>query len=135
MKIAIPIWEDKVSPVFDTAGKLLVVEVKDHKEIARIVYHIGEEDLSWKCHRIKGLEPDVVICGAISHLFLNMLKGVELPIIQYISGKIEEIIEAYLKDDIYNERYLLPGCKRQGYGCGGRKRILWQQKDQINSED
>jgi predicted Fe-Mo cluster-binding NifX family protein len=135
MKIAIPIWEDKVSPVFDTAVRLLVIECKDKQEVSRLLYHIGEEDLSWKCHRIKELEPDVIICGAVSYLFLNMLRAADLPVIQQISGRIEEIIEAYLKDDSYNSRYLMPGCRKQGYGCTGRKRIVWQQKDNINKED
>jgi len=131
MKIVLPVWEDKISPVFDTAMRLLVVEFDNWKEeVSRHAYHIGEGELSWKCHRIKELDPDVIICGAISHLFLNMLKGTGLPVIQNIAGKTEDIIEAYLKDDIYNARYLMPGCKRQGYGCGGRKRIVWQQDNQ-----
>jgi predicted Fe-Mo cluster-binding NifX family protein len=135
MKIAIPIWEDKVSPVFDTALRLLLVEVKDNQVASRLAYHIGEEDLSWKCHRIKELDPDVIICGAVSHLFLNMLKGVGLAVIQHVAGMTEEIIDAYIRDDIYNTRFLMPGCKRQGYGCGGRKRIAWQEKDKLNQED
>ena len=73
MRIAIPIWEEKVSPVFDTALKLLVVEVKDKREESRVVYHIDENDLSQKCHRIRKLELDTLICGAVSHVFLQML--------------------------------------------------------------
>ena len=32
MKIAIPIWEGKVSPVFDTASRLLILHVEGNKE-------------------------------------------------------------------------------------------------------
>jgi predicted Fe-Mo cluster-binding NifX family protein len=135
MKIAISIWEDKVSPVFDTALKLLVIEFEDRKEISRLELHIGEEDLLWKCHKIQEVTVDVIICGAVSHLFLNMLKGIGINVIQHISGKTEEIIEAYLKDDIYNARFLMPGCKRDGYRCGGRKKIILQQKNKVNEED
>jgi predicted Fe-Mo cluster-binding NifX family protein len=134
MKIAIPLWGDKISPVFDTAMKLLVVEFKNSREVSRLVYHIGEEDLSWRCHRIKDLNPDVVICGAISQLFLTMLNSTGIDVIQHIAGKIEDIIEAYLNDDISNTRFLMPGCKRRGLGCCRIKKI-WQQNNQIIKED
>lgn len=124
MRIAIPIWEDKVSPVFDTASRLLVIEFDNRQEVSRLVYDMGEEDLSWKCHRIKSLAPDVIICGAISHLFLYMLNVVDLDLIQHISGRTEEVLEAYLKGDIYNSRFLMPGCKRQGFGYNGRDKII-----------
>ena len=73
MRIAIPIWEDKVSPVLDTALRLLIIEVEDHKESSRFTCHIDEQNLARRCTRIKGLDVDTVICGAISHLFLRML--------------------------------------------------------------
>jgi len=126
MRIAIPVWEDKVSPVFDTALKLLVVELDNQKEISRLAYHIGEEDLLWKCRRIKELSPQVVICGAVSHLFLNMLKAADLDVVEHISGRVEDVLDAYLKGDILNSRFLMPGCKRHGYGCGGMNKITGQ---------
>lgn len=135
MRIAIPIWEDKVSPVFDTALKLLVVDLEKNRESSRLVYHIGEEDLSWKCHRIESLAPDVIICGAISQFFLNILRASDMKVIEHISGRTEEVLDAYLKGNIMNSRFLMPGCKRQRRGCGGRKKTVWQQKSQINRED
>jgi predicted Fe-Mo cluster-binding NifX family protein len=123
MKIAVPIWEDKVSPVFDTALSLLIVDYENQHEASRIAYHIGEEDLLWKCRRIKDLAPDIIICGAVSHIFLNMLRGEGLNVIEHVSGRMEEVLEAYYKGDIFNARFLMPGCKRQKCGCAERKRI------------
>jgi predicted Fe-Mo cluster-binding NifX family protein len=135
MKIAVPIWKDKVSPVFDTALSLLIIDYENQQEASRLVYHIGEEDLFWKCRRIKDLSPEVVICGAVSHLFLNMLKAAELDVIEHISGRVEDVLDAYLKGDILNSRFLMPGCKRHGYGCVGRNKIILKEKNQINEED
>lgn len=133
MRIAIPIWEDKVSPVFDTALRLLVIDFEKDREASRLAYHIGEQDLSWKCHRIESLNPDVIICGAISHFFLNILRATGIEVIEHISGRTEEVLEAYLKGDIFNSRFLMPGCKKRGYGCGGRKNFR-RQKNQFNRE-
>lgn len=115
MKIAIPIWEDKVSPVFDTALRLLVVEVKGKEEASRFIYYIGDEDLMRKCQHIRSLNVDILICGAVSYIFLQMLQSSGLEVIQQISGQVEEVLKAYLNGNIYNTRFLMPGCKR--YRC------------------
>jgi predicted Fe-Mo cluster-binding NifX family protein len=112
MKIAIPIWEDKVSPVFDTALRLLVVEIKDKKEASRFMYYIGDEDLTRRCQHIRTLNVDILICGAVSYAFLQMLQSSGLEVIKHISGQVEEVLKAYLKGNIYNTRFLMPGCKR-----------------------
>lgn len=123
MKIAIPIWEGKVSPVFDTALRLLVVEVEGKKEASRYIYYIGEQDLTQKCRHIRTLEVDLLICGAVSHPFLQMLLASGLEVIQQISGKAEDVLDAYLKGNIFNARFLMPGCKRNrcGRGKGGKQ--------------
>jgi predicted Fe-Mo cluster-binding NifX family protein len=121
MRIAIPIWEDKVSPVFDTALSLLIVDYENHREVSRIAYDIGEDELSWKCRRIMELTPDVIICGAISHIFLNMLKGEKIAVIEHVSGRTEEILKAYYKGRIFNSRFLMPGCKTKKRGCNNGK--------------
>jgi predicted Fe-Mo cluster-binding NifX family protein len=121
MKIAIPIWEDKVSPVFDTALRLLVVEVKDKKEVSRFIYYIGDEDLARRCQHVRTLNVDMLICGAVSHPFLQMLLASGLEVIQQISGRAEEVLKAYLKGNIHNTRFLMPGCKR--YRCRHGKDI------------
>ena len=94
MRIAIPIWEEKVSPVFDTAIRLLVVEVENNKEASRFLYFIDENDLAQKCNRIRKLKLDILICGAVSHPFLHMLLASGLNVIQQISGSVEEVLEA-----------------------------------------
>ncbi len=120
MKIAIPVWEDKVSPVFDTALKLLVVEVKDQREKSRFVYQIDENDLSQKCQRIKKLNLDILICGAVSQVFLQMLLASGLDVIQEISGSAEDVLNAYLQGNIFQPRFFMPGCRRGMHRCGRR---------------
>ncbi|MFC1841327.1 NifB/NifX family molybdenum-iron cluster-binding protein, partial [Thermodesulfobacteriota bacterium] len=95
MKIAIPVWEGKVSPVFDTAIRLLVVDINKQREESRFLYYIDENDITQKCHRIRKLDLDTLICGAVSQAFLKMLLASGLDVIQEISGPAEEVLEAY----------------------------------------
>jgi predicted Fe-Mo cluster-binding NifX family protein len=66
MRIAIPVWDNKISPVFDSALKLLVVDINNNREESRFFYPIDEADIMQKCQRIKRLELDTLICGAVS---------------------------------------------------------------------
>ena len=132
MRIAIPIWEDKVSPVFDTALRLLVVETEDQKETSRFVYYMDEQDLTRKCHRIRSLDVDILICGAVSHAFLHMLLAAGLEVIQEISGRAEEVLEAYLHGNVFHSRFLMPGCKRSRFGYKKGTRNHAKPKKRIN---
>ena len=95
MKIAIPIWEDKVSPVLDTASRLLIVEIGDQQETSRFEAILDEQDLSRRSLRIQRLDIDILICGAVSRPFLRILGG-RVNIVSGISGHPEDVLEAHL---------------------------------------
>ena len=120
MRIAIPIWDDKVSPVLDTASRLLIVEVDDRGETSRFEVYLDEQDLSRKCLRIRDMQIDILICGAISNPFSRMLMASGIDVIPEISGCAEEVLEAYLKGNLFHPRFLMPGCKRNRSGQGNR---------------
>jgi predicted Fe-Mo cluster-binding NifX family protein len=117
MKIAIPVWNDKVSPVFDTALKLLVVNIDNGREESRFFYPIDETDITQKCQRIKKLELDTLICGAVSQTFLQILLSSGLEVIQEISGPAEDVLKAYIDGNIFQPRFLMPGCRRWQHRC------------------
>ncbi|MBU1052305.1 MAG: hypothetical protein KKC46_00565 [Proteobacteria bacterium] len=118
MRIAIPVWYDKVSPVLDTASKLLIVELEDRKEKSRFEIYLDEPELSRRCVRICGMQVDTLICGAVSRPFWRLLAASGINVIQNISGHPEDVLEAYLKGNIFRSGFLMPGCKRsrENYG-------------------
>lgn len=111
MKIAVPIWNDKVSPVFDTALRLLIINTKNLSEIERFEVYLGEQDISKRCLLIHSLKVNVLICGAISRSFSMMLMSTGVKIISEISGLVEDVLQAYLHGSLSNSKYLMPGCK------------------------
>jgi predicted Fe-Mo cluster-binding NifX family protein len=113
MKAAIPIWEGKVSPVLDTALKLLVIEVDNKKEISRFEAHLDDLNLSRRCSRILGLGVDTLICGAISRPFYRMLVAGGINVVPWVSGFTEDVLEAYLSGKLFDSRFLMPGCNWQ----------------------
>ena len=111
MRIAVPIWEDKVSPVLDTATKLLITESGTQKKGSRFEVFLIKKDISQRCSFIRKLEIDVLICGAVSRLFSEMLKASGIEIISGITGPVEDVLEAYQKGALLSSEFFMPGSK------------------------
>ncbi|MBW2605492.1 MAG: NifB/NifX family molybdenum-iron cluster-binding protein [Deltaproteobacteria bacterium] len=115
MRVAISIWEDKISPVLDTAAKLLIIDDKNQKESSRFEADLLEQDMSRRCSFIKKLDLDVLICGAVSRQFLEMLKASGIKIISGISGPAEDVLEAYLQGALLHSGFFMPGNKNSHF--------------------
>ena len=113
MRIAIPIWDKKISPVFDTALNLLVLDIENGCVTARSVKSMQEKDLNRRCSHISKLGVDVLICGAISHNFQSMLSSQGINVIEEISGFADDIVDAYLKGNLLDSDFMMPWCKRK----------------------
>jgi predicted Fe-Mo cluster-binding NifX family protein len=113
MKTAIPIWDGKISPVFDTASKLLIIQFEDNKETSRFETNLDGQNLSWRCSRIHDLEVDVLICGAISRAFYRMLVAGGVDVIPWITGPAEDVLDAWINGTLFHSRFLMPGCNWQ----------------------
>ena len=117
MRIAIPIWEDKISPVLDTASRFMVVEEVNGREVSRFEIYMDEEDLSRRCLRIQCVGVDTLICGAISRPFLRMLRGYGIAIISEIAGQADDVLVAYFQGNLLHSDFFMPGCRRNRDRC------------------
>jgi predicted Fe-Mo cluster-binding NifX family protein len=130
MKIAIPTWNGRVSPVFDTASRLLVVEVGEEGECSRFETDITENFLPSKIMRLTGLGVDTLICGAISRPLAYMITTAGIKLIPWISGQVEGVLQAFLRGTLFDMQFIMPGCASywgkgpgRGHGRGrGRRR-------------
>lgn len=112
MKIAVPTWENRLSPVFDTSSRLLIVDIaSDGRERDRSETEFQTQNMGFRCIRIRNLEIDTLICGAITGLFEKMLQAAGIEVISGISGNAEEVIDAYRKGNLMNPKFLMPGYK------------------------
>jgi predicted Fe-Mo cluster-binding NifX family protein len=123
MKLAVPYWEGKVSPVLDTSTRLLVLDFEREKEVSRNELLLSESDLGRRCSRITQSGVEILICGAISRPLYRMLEAAHVDVIPWISGQVEEVVSAYLDRTLNRKRFLMPGCRWQGGSGrhGGKK--------------
>lgn len=113
MRIALPIWEEKISPVLDTASRLLILESKDQKKFSRKEAVLEEKEISQRCFRIRKLGVDLLICGAVSRSFSDLLQASGVHLISGISGAVEDILDAYFTGKLNQPKFLMPGYQRK----------------------
>ncbi len=110
MKIGITVWQDRVSPVLDTAQSLLIVELSGKDEVTRQVVGIPNISLAQRAQFVSQTGLELLICGAISRYLEHhlLVRGVEL--IPWIGGPIDRVLAAYCNEQLEDTSFQLPGC-------------------------
>ena len=119
-KVAISIWDYRVSPVMDTACHLLLVEISDGHEVSREKVGIPAGSMPDLANFMTGLRIDILICGALSYRLEKMLTASGVKVYPWFRGDIDEIIAAYTSGTLEGDNYLLPGRRRRRMGRGRR---------------
>ena len=131
MKVAMPIWQGRISPVMDAARRLLIVEYDGDLEVNRIEELIAGRSTFHLAHHLKDLGLDLLICGAISHPLYSLVAAQGIKVIPWITGQTEEILKAYRSNCLESPQYIMPGCHRRGRGYRqGRRRGVGHDRQQ-----
>jgi predicted Fe-Mo cluster-binding NifX family protein len=123
MKIAIPIYGDNVSNVFDFAHQLLLVDIENGKEANRSEVALESQSLPQRAGQLKNLGASVLVCGAISQALANMVTASGIQVLPYVTGSVDDVLQAYLNGQLVQPQFSMPGCwpgARRGFGRGGR---------------
>jgi predicted Fe-Mo cluster-binding NifX family protein len=112
-KVAIPTFQNRVSPVLDTCKHILVININEESEIDRENVFLGDLSLNERCRIFEKLDVSVIICGGISQTFGKLLKRARLQVINGIAGDVEDILSAYLDGFLDNPKFYMPGYNRR----------------------
>ena len=133
MKVAFTAWEDRISPVFDSARKLLIADIENERIIGRQYEPFSPQPVFRLGDILKALEVKVLICGAISQTPSIIIEASGVKLISFVGGKIEDILESYAKGIRIVPEFSMPGCGRQ-YRRKRRRRneFLTENKEVIH---
>lgn len=126
MNIAIPTLDDRVSPVFDVAQAMVLVDLDGDHERNRQTVPLHSQDLGRRVAELTQHGVDVLICGAISRPLEALLRAAAIEVIPQTCGAVEDVLRAFVAGRLNEPEFLMPGCcgrRRQGWcGNGGRRR-------------
>jgi predicted Fe-Mo cluster-binding NifX family protein len=124
MKLAIPIWQGRVSSVFDFACKAVVVEWDGPAELDRREVALSGQGPT-RIVTLRQLGVDTLICGAISRPLASWASVCGIRLFPYVTGVVNEVIEAFENGQLGSERFVLPGCW-EGAKMQYRHRCGWR---------
>ncbi|MHB1305886.1 MAG: NifB/NifX family molybdenum-iron cluster-binding protein [Limisphaerales bacterium] len=123
MRVAIPNCQGRVSPVFDTAVRLLIFNrcrgrVADRQEIQLGVLPPGALAQS-----LAELRIDVLLCAAITQSLRRALEALGIRVVPHLCGEIEAIVDAFCHGHLSRSEFRMPGCwgRHEGEDCRPRR--------------
>ncbi len=122
MKVAIPYWQGRVSPVFDVAGHVLLVEIADGREQARRDLAIEQSSPQVRAAWLAETGADVLICGAISRPLELAVSAAGIEVFSQTCGEVECVLAAFIHGELNPDAFLMPGCCGRRRFRGGRGR-------------
>lgn len=116
MKVALATWNGRISPVFDVARQVLLLDVNAGRATSRHEETLPGTDPQAQATRLAALGTQVLICGAISHPMAATLGTQGVRVIPFTAGTVDEVLAAWLAGALPNPALSMPGC------CGQQRR-------------
>ena len=108
MRVAIPTWNGRVSPVFDEARRVRVVDINISRgcmtaDTTRTL-KIGRSAVS-----LAELGVNLLVCSAISTPLETVLKSSGVDVVPNVCGSVDEILKAIISGDASLGDFRTPG--------------------------
>jgi predicted Fe-Mo cluster-binding NifX family protein len=129
MKIALSAWAGQISPVFDSAEHVVLLEMQRGKVVSQTSATFGSRCITDRVAELKTLGADTLICGAVSRPLAEMLKYSGIKVIPFVSGEVRPVIDAFLNGVLPSQELTMPGCWRRRGRCRQRHRVPTVRQD------
>lgn len=110
MNVAITIWENRISPVFDSAETLLIAETREAEIVGRRIRVFQAGMFDRFVQLLNELDVQVLICGALCAGPAHVLESQGITVISFIAGDVEQVLERYMNGSDLAE-FAMPGCR------------------------
>lgn len=114
MTIAMPVWQEKISPVLDTARVLRIYEVLEGVPVVR-----GDIALDGSFDglvKTVAASSGILICGALSRMLEQRLTTLGVAVHPWVMGDCDHIAACFLAGALNDRKHAMPGCHRRGAG-------------------
>jgi predicted Fe-Mo cluster-binding NifX family protein len=111
MKVAVTIWENRISPVFDASRRLLLADLRRKGVTSRSYLVFDPEQPMQLVKMLKSQGVSVLICGAVSQIPATLIQTGGITLLPFITGEVNRVLEAYASGKPLAPTYMMPGCR------------------------
>jgi predicted Fe-Mo cluster-binding NifX family protein len=119
MRWGVTVWNGRVSPLFDSAGRLETVDVENGSITSKQEHSLPPDDLLAKVNRLSELGVEALVCGAVSRPLAEMIAERGIRLIPFVAGDVAEIVGFLLAGKLLRPDFAMPGCCRRRRFHGG----------------
>ena len=126
MKMAITTWNDRIAPVFDVARNVYILNVTESTPTGETL-SLPQAPFAKIDSLLQG-GVEVLVCGAISRPLLRSAQGAGLRVVPFVSGSVDEVLEAWSAGELEAAARTMPGCgcKQRGHRNRGTGCARWR---------
>ena len=96
MVIAMCVYMDRVSPLFDTTNRIYVARIENGRLVNYFGLKLSGLGIFDKIRKIQSLNVDLLITGAISKSLSLLIESNGISVRSYVSSGIDELIQEYI---------------------------------------
>ena len=126
MLVAVPNWNGRVSPLFDTATRLTLAEVSGGRTAITGERLLAGIPPPWRARYLADQGVEVLICGGISRPLAGMLGALGIRVLPWVTGEVSEVLEAFAGGRLPAPQFLMPGCGRHRHRFRHGLRPWWR---------
>ncbi|HUU03461.1 MAG TPA: NifB/NifX family molybdenum-iron cluster-binding protein [Myxococcota bacterium] len=113
MQVAITVWNQRVSPLFDSARTIFLLKIEGGHVMERSEVSLDITMPHYRVQRLHQLGVDVLICGAISRPLAVLCASTGIELIPWVAGELDRVIEAFITNSLPDPVLTMPGCRRR----------------------
>lgn len=110
MRVAVTVWENRISPLFDATRTLLIADIHNRVVTGKHLVPFNCISPFSRAATLEELGVKTLICGGVSDFFANLIEARNIQIIPFVAGRVDEVIDAYLRDALCHKKFRMPGC-------------------------
>jgi predicted Fe-Mo cluster-binding NifX family protein len=111
MRIAISYQQDRIAPVFDVSGRVLLIDIENGREVRRNERTLVQEEPLARARRVARFGAQVLICGAVSWSLENALSSMGVQVVACICGQVDKAVQAFKDQRLDDGAFIMPGCQ------------------------
>ncbi len=121
MRLAVTVWNQRIAPVFDSAGTAIVLDLRGGICHDRTAIALSGSDLMDRARILREHAVDELVCGAMSCESEAIIRGEGIAVHPFVAGDAERVVRAWLENELDREEFSMPGCACARRRRGGRR--------------
>jgi len=119
MKVAMPLFRDRISPRFDVCPEIWIIELSNGEVINQEKWQTESFNLQQRLTHLASKGVDKIICGGIDSFCMDHLGNMGIDVIHNVAGEAGEVLKFFIRGRLHPGFY----CNgKKGRGFGGWRR-------------